>query len=147
MYANKPPSVHVNPLSPLLRAQTCKMLCPCARVPPPHASNSVLCMSASGALHVQYQQIAPCARLCEFVVHPPCGHHAPSSDHSCCLGPNTAGDDIKPEQMRAFLVPKGKGVYFHPGTWHNGVYVAPANTPARFLTRQGKVHARVSASW
>lgn len=66
---------------------------------------------------------------------------------SCCLGPNTAGDDIKPEQMRAFLVPRGKGVYFHPGTWHNGVYVAPEHCPARFLTRQGRVHARVSASW
>ena len=40
-----------------------------------------------------------------------------------CLGPNTKGDDIQPKDMRAFLVPAGKGVYFHPGTWHNGVYI------------------------
>eukprot|EP00040_Diaphanoeca_grandis_P009391 m.48650 g.48650 ORF g.48650 m.48650 type:complete len:291 (-) comp20810_c1_seq1:71-943(-) len=64
-----------------------------------------------------------------------------------CLGPSSAGDDIRPEQMRAFYVPAGKGVYIHPGTWHNGVYVHPAHCPTTFLTRQGKVHARISASW
>ncbi|CAJ1462235.1 unnamed protein product [Effrenium voratum] len=67
-----------------------------------------------------------------------------------CLGPAAKGDDIKPEDMRAFHVPAGKGVYIHPGTWHNGIYVAPRHTmgaAARFLTRQGKVHARISVSW
>eukprot|EP00938_MAST-03A_sp_MAST-3A-sp1_P004640 g4640.t1 len=64
-----------------------------------------------------------------------------------CLGKNEHGDDIKPELMRAFHVPKGKGVYIHPGTWHNGIYVAKEHTPATFLTRQGRVHARVSCSW
>ena len=64
-----------------------------------------------------------------------------------CLGPASAGDDIKPSDMRAFAVPAGKGVYFYPGTWHNGVYVSKEHSPARFLTRQGRVHARVSASW
>jgi hypothetical protein len=49
--------------------------------------------------------------------------------------------------MRAFHVPAGKGVYIHPGTWHNGVYVHASYAPAQFLTRQGRVHARVSASW
>ncbi|CAE7667448.1 unnamed protein product [Symbiodinium sp. CCMP2456] len=34
-----------------------------------------------------------------------------------CLGPASAGDDIKPEDMRAFHVPQGKGIYIHPGTW------------------------------
>lgn len=61
---------------------------------------------------------------------------------SVCLGPASRGDDIKPEDMRAFHVPAGKGVYIHPGTWHNGIYVAPrytAGAPARFLTRQGRV--------
>ena len=68
------------------------------------------------------------------------------------LGPASCGDDVKPEDMRAFYVPAGKGVYLHPGTWHNGVYCLPehcgaAGGTARFLTRQGRVHARVSASW
>ncbi|GMH50116.1 hypothetical protein TL16_g00697 [Triparma laevis f. inornata] len=64
-----------------------------------------------------------------------------------CLGPNTTGDDVTPADMRAFYIPAGKGVYFHPGTWHNGVYIAKEHSPATFLTRQGRVHARVSASW
>uniref|UniRef100_A0A7S0LM43 Ureidoglycolate hydrolase n=1 Tax=Coccolithus braarudii TaxID=221442 RepID=A0A7S0LM43_9EUKA len=64
-----------------------------------------------------------------------------------CLGSREHGDDIKPGHMRAFAVPAGKGIYLDPSTWHNGVYVAPCHTPARFLTRQGRVHARVSCSW
>ena len=64
-----------------------------------------------------------------------------------CLGLSTYGDDIRPEYMRAFAVPAGSGVYMHPGTWHNGVYVHPDHAPATFLTRQGRVHGRVSASW
>jgi len=68
-----------------------------------------------------------------------------------CLGPASCGDDIRPEDMRAFAVPPGYGIYLNPGTWHNGVYVhraaAPQGKPAQFLTRQGRVHARVSCSW
>ena len=65
-----------------------------------------------------------------------------------CLGLRTHGDDIRPEHMRAFHVPAGKGVYFPPSTWHNGVYVSRhVATRSRFLTRQGRVHARVSCSW
>lgn len=64
-----------------------------------------------------------------------------------CLGKNTCGDNVKPEDMQAFYIPAGKGVYFHPGTWHNGVYVSKELGPQVFLTRQGRVHARVSASW
>jgi ureidoglycolate lyase len=64
-----------------------------------------------------------------------------------CLGMNTNGDDIAPNLMKAFHIPSGKGVYIHPGTWHNGIYVAKEHTPATFLTRQGRVHARVSCSW
>jgi len=63
------------------------------------------------------------------------------------LGKASYGDDVKPENMQAFMIPAGKGVYFHPGTWHNGVYVRKEDSPATFLTRQGRVHARVSASW
>eukprot|EP00927_Polykrikos_kofoidii_P079171 TRINITY_DN75958_c0_g1_i1.p1 TRINITY_DN75958_c0_g1~~TRINITY_DN75958_c0_g1_i1.p1 ORF type:complete len:285 (-),score=35.33 TRINITY_DN75958_c0_g1_i1:44-898(-) len=64
-----------------------------------------------------------------------------------CLGPSSKGDDIKPSDMRAFYVPAGQGVYFNPGTWHNGVQIAREHAPQRFLTRQGRVHARVSVSW
>jgi ureidoglycolate lyase len=64
-----------------------------------------------------------------------------------CLGPASKGDDIKPTDMRAFAVPQGVGVYLEPGTWHNGVYALPDHCPARFITRQGRVHARVSCSW
>lgn len=64
-----------------------------------------------------------------------------------CLGSREHGDDIRPEHMRAFAVPAGKGVYFHPSTRHNGVYIRPEHSPTRFLTRQGRVHARVSCSW
>ena len=64
-----------------------------------------------------------------------------------CLGAASHGDDIRPSDMRAFNVPAGKGVYLAPGTWHNGIYVRPELCPARFLTRQGAVHARVSCSW
>jgi ureidoglycolate lyase/seryl-tRNA synthetase len=63
------------------------------------------------------------------------------------LGKSTTGDDVKPEDMRAFYVPEGKGVYFHPSTWHNGVYTHKTHGKVRFLTRQSKVHARVSVSW
>jgi len=63
------------------------------------------------------------------------------------LGKACHGDDITPGDMKAFYIPAGKGVYFHPGTWHNGVYICKEDSPARFLTRQGRVHARVSASW
>jgi len=64
-----------------------------------------------------------------------------------CLGPSSKGDDIQPSDMRAFRVPSGKGVYFKAGTWHNGVYTHPCFGKQTFLTRQGKVHARVSCSW
>eukprot|EP00117_Sycon_ciliatum_P021363 scpid103197/ scgid18749/ len=64
-----------------------------------------------------------------------------------CLGPASCGDDVKPTDMVSFHVPAGKGVYIHPGTWHNGVYMRKKYCPATMLTRQGRVHGRVSASW
>jgi ureidoglycolate lyase len=64
-----------------------------------------------------------------------------------CLGPPSVGDNVTPAAMRAFAIPAGRGVYFGPGTWHNGVYIHRKHSPARFLTRQGRVHGRVSCSW
>ena len=48
---------------------------------------------------------------------------APPHGFFVCLGKNTIGDDVRPEDMRAFYLPAGKGVYIHPGTWHNGFYI------------------------
>ncbi len=64
-----------------------------------------------------------------------------------CLGLPSCGDDVQPADMTAFHIPPGYGLYIHPGTWHNGIYVSREFAPATFLTRQGKVHARISASW
>ena len=53
----------------------------------------------------------------------------------------------RPENMVGFRIPPGKGLYIHPGTWHNGIYVNRKFSPLTVFTRQGRVHARVSASW
>ncbi|MEE8287005.1 MAG: ureidoglycolate lyase, partial [Gammaproteobacteria bacterium] len=52
------------------------------------------------------------------------------------------GDDFKPEDVVAFWCDGTRGVYVHPGIWHEGVF--PVEGEQRFLDRQGKVHARVS---
>lgn len=41
--------------------------------------------------------------------------------HAFSLGKASHGDDIDPADMTAFAVPEGKGVYIHPGVWHNGI--------------------------
>ena len=52
------------------------------------------------------------------------------------------GDEFKPEDVVAFWCDGTRGVYVHPGIWHEGVF--PVEGEQRFLDRQGKVHARVS---
>lgn len=52
------------------------------------------------------------------------------------------GDDLKPEKVVAFWADGSKGLYIHPGIWHEGIF--PVEDQQRFLDRQGKVHARVS---
>lgn len=64
-----------------------------------------------------------------------------------CLGPDCYGDDIRPNDMRAFKIPAGKGIYIHPNIWHNGIYIEKKYSPQTFITRQGKVHGRVSVNW
>jgi ureidoglycolate lyase len=64
-----------------------------------------------------------------------------------CLGHSSYGDDIKPKNMKAFKIPAGKGIYIHPNIWHNGVYIKKKYSPQTFITRQGKVHGRVSVNW
>lgn len=55
------------------------------------------------------------------------------------------GDDIQPDQVVAFWCDGSRGVYVHPGIWHEGVL--PVEGEQRFLDRQGKVHARVSCDF
>ena len=45
----------------------------------------------------------------------------------------------------AFWCDGSRGVYIHPGIWHEGVF--PVEGEQRFLDRQGKVHARVSCDF
>lgn len=55
------------------------------------------------------------------------------------------GDDLKPAQVIAFWCEGSRGLYIHPGIWHDGIF--PLGDSQRFLDRQGKVHARVSCDF
>ena len=52
------------------------------------------------------------------------------------------GDDVKPEDFKAFYFDGTKGLYIHPNIWHEGVF--PVAEQSSFMGRQGKVHARIS---
>lgn len=53
------------------------------------------------------------------------------------------GDDLKLSDFVAFCCDGSKGLYIHPGVWHEAVM--PMGDQLTFLDRQGKVHARVSS--
>ncbi|GJL83974.1 MAG: hypothetical protein DHS20C01_36080 [marine bacterium B5-7] len=55
------------------------------------------------------------------------------------------GDDLTPDKVIAFWLDGSKGLYIHPGIWHEGIF--PAEDSQRFLDRQGRVHARVSCDF
>lgn len=55
------------------------------------------------------------------------------------------GDDVKPEQFKAFWCDGSAGLYIHPNVWH-GPFI-PHGDQAEFLDRQGRVHARVSVDF
>jgi hypothetical protein len=55
------------------------------------------------------------------------------------------GDDVTPERFVSFWCDGTKGLYIHPNIWH-GAFVPHADE-ARFLDRQGRVHARVSVDF
>ena len=52
------------------------------------------------------------------------------------------GDDLKPDDVVALWCDGNRGLYIHPGIWHEGVF--PVADSQRFHNRQGRVHARVS---
>ena len=53
------------------------------------------------------------------------------------------GDNLTPENVVAFWSDGSNGIYIHANIWHEGVF--PVEDKQRFLDRQGRVHARVSA--
>jgi len=54
------------------------------------------------------------------------------------------GDDLALERIVALWCDGSRGLYIHPGIWHEGVF---PSTPAQsFRDRQGRVHARVSCN-
>lgn len=55
-----------------------------------------------------------------------------------------AGPDPDLSQAVAIRSDGSVGICLRPGVWHDGVY--PESGDGEFLTRQGAVHARVSAS-
>ena len=54
------------------------------------------------------------------------------------------GDDLRLEDIVAFWCDGSRGLYIHPGIWHEGVF--PATVAQSFRDRQGRVHARVSCN-
>lgn len=55
------------------------------------------------------------------------------------------GDDVRPDQFVAFRSDGTTGIYVAPGVWHDGAF--PVGRRGRWLTRQGRVHARVSCDF
>jgi ureidoglycolate lyase len=55
------------------------------------------------------------------------------------------GDDVRPESFVAFWCDGRRALYLHPNVWHGAV--VPHDDEARFLDRQGRVHARVSVDF
>ena len=55
------------------------------------------------------------------------------------------GDDIAPQDVVALYCDGSRGLYIHPGIWHDGVF--PVAGQQSFRDRQGRVHARVSCNF
>ena len=54
------------------------------------------------------------------------------------------GDDLALSDIIAFWCDGSRGLYIHPGIWHEGVF--PSTHGQSFRDRQGRVHARVSCN-
>ena len=54
------------------------------------------------------------------------------------------GDDLGLDDIVALWCDGSRGLYIHPGIWHEGVF--PATREQSFRDRQGRVHARVSCN-
>jgi len=54
------------------------------------------------------------------------------------------GDDLALDQIVAFWCDGSRGLYIHPGIWHEGVFASTRGQS--FRDRQGRVHARISCN-
>jgi len=54
------------------------------------------------------------------------------------------GDDLQPGHIVALWCDGSRGLYIHPGIWHEGVFASTRGQS--FLDRQGRVHARISCN-
>lgn len=55
------------------------------------------------------------------------------------------GDDVTPQSFVTFWCDGRRALYLHPNVWHGAL--VPHDDEARFLDRQGRVHARVSVDF
>jgi len=55
------------------------------------------------------------------------------------------GDDLAPSDVVALYCDGSRGLYIHPGIWHDGVF--PVRGAQSFRDIQGRVHARVSCNF
>jgi hypothetical protein len=75
--------------------------------------------------------------------HPDGGQlFAPLDGQSFVVPLALPGDDVTPESFVTFWCDGRRALYLHPNVWHGAV--VPHDDEARFLDRQGRVHARVS---
>jgi len=75
--------------------------------------------------------------------HPDGGQlFAPLDGQSFVVPLALPGDDVTPESFVTFWCDGSRALYLHPNVWHGAV--VPHDDEARFLDRQGRVHARVS---
>ena len=91
------------------------------------------------------QQTAPRDQvlLWHMNYHPDGGQLFFPQDRSAFVVPVALpGDGLAVEQVIALWCDGSRGLYIHPGIWHDGIF--PAAQRQRFLDRQGRVHARVS---
>jgi len=52
------------------------------------------------------------------------------------------GEDVRPEDFKAFYFDGSSGLYIHPNVWHEAMFLVEGQ--GEFFDKQGKVHARIS---
>jgi hypothetical protein len=78
--------------------------------------------------------------------HPDGGQlFAPLAGESFVIPLALPGDDVTPASFTAFRCDGRRALYLNPNVWHDAV--VPHADHARFLDRQGRVHARISVDF